>query len=106
MRRALAWIAGGLGIAALLRLRRRAETREAPSLDRAPDPAAVLRRKLAEARGAGGDRDAYDAAEVTPVDEVPGDEARAPGPSLEERRAAIHAKAQEALGEMDAPAEP
>jgi len=97
MRRALAWIAGGLGIAALLRLRRRSETLEAP----AADPAAELRRKLAEARDAGDDRDEFDAAEGTPVDEV-----EAPRQSLEERRAAIHAKAQEALSEMDAPKEP
>ncbi|MGI9111493.1 MAG: hypothetical protein ACR2GT_04760 [Gaiellaceae bacterium] len=97
MRRALAWIAGGLGVAALLRLRRRPEALEAP----AADPAAELRRKLAEARDAGDDRDEFDAAEGTPVDEVEGSRQ-----SLEERRAAIHAKAQEALGEMDAPKEP
>ena len=101
MRRALTWIAGGLGIAALLRLRRRQEAREAPGFGEASDPAAELRRKLAEARGAGDDRDDFDAAEGTPVDEV-----GASALSLEERRAAIHAKAQEALGEMDAPAEP
>ncbi|MEJ7568036.1 MAG: hypothetical protein WKF41_07210 [Gaiellaceae bacterium] len=97
MRRALAWFAGGLGIAALLRFRRRPEILEAP----AADPAAELRRKLAEARGAGDDRDEFDAAEGTPLDEV-----EAPPLSLEERRAAIHARAQEALGEMDGPAEP
>ena len=104
VRRALTWIAGGLGIAALLRLRRRREIREAPGFDvveQAPDPAAELRRKLAEARGAGDDRDDFDAAEGTPVDEVE----RSPL-SPEERRAAIHAKAQEALGEMDGPNEP
>ncbi|MBA2332623.1 MAG: hypothetical protein H0V94_07545 [Actinobacteria bacterium] len=97
MRRALAWIAGGLGIAALLRLRRRPDSLEAPTVN----PAAELRRKLAEAREAGDDRDEFDAAEGTPLDEV-----EAPKASLEERRAAIHAKAQEALGEMDAPNEP
>ena len=97
MRRALAWFAGGLGIATLLRFRRRPEILEAP----AADPAAELRRKLAEARGAGDDRDEFDAAEGTPLDEV-----EAPPLSLEERRAAIHARAQEALGEMDGPAEP
>jgi hypothetical protein len=94
VRRALTWIAGGLGLAALLRLRRQPTALEAP----APDPAEELRRRLAEARDAGDDRDEYDAAEGTPVDE-----ADAPKLSLEERRAAIHAKAQEALGEMHRP---
>jgi hypothetical protein len=94
MRRAFTWIAGGLGLAALLRLRRRPAALEAP----AADPAEELRRKLAEAREAGDDRDEFDAAEGTPVDE-----AEAPRLSLEERRAAIHAKAQEALGEMHQP---
>ena len=88
-------IAGGLGIAALLRRRRRPEVLEAPGPELGTDPAAELRRKLEEARGAGDDRDEFDAAEGTPVDEV-----EAPR-SLEERRAAIHAKAQEALGEME-----
>lgn len=94
MRRALTWIAGGLGLAALLRLRRRPAGSEAP----VADPAEELRRRLAEAREAGDDRDEFDAAEGTPVDE-----AEAPRLSLEERRAAIHAKAQEALGEMHQP---
>jgi hypothetical protein len=104
MRRALAVIAGALGIAALLRRRRRPELLEVPGPEPhadlgtellGTDPAAELRRKLEEARGAGDDRDEFDAAEGTPVDEV-----EAPR-SLEERRAAIHAKAQEALGEME-----
>jgi hypothetical protein len=94
VKRALTWIAGGLGLAAFLRLRRAPQTVEPP----APDPADELRRKLAEARGAGDDRDDFDAAEGTPVDA-----ADAPKLSLEERRAAIHAKAQEALGEMHTP---
>ena len=111
MRRALVWIAGAVGIAALIRHLRGREAVDEPSTawpttdpaapDPAePDPAVELRRKLAEARDAGDDRDEFDAAEGTPVDEV---EAR---PSLEERRAAVHAKAQEALGEMDGPNEP
>lgn len=100
MRRALAWIVGGLGLAALLRLRRRPEVREAPAPDLGTDPAAVLRRKLDEARQASDDRDEFDASEGTPVDEVD-----APRPSLAARRAAIHAKAQEALGEMEGSSE-
>ena len=94
MRRTFTWLAGGLGLAALLRLRRKPTVVEAP----AADPAEELRRRLAEAREAGDDRDEFDAAEGTPVDE-----ADAPKLSLEERRAAIHAKAQQALGEMHPP---
>ena len=94
MRRAFTWIAGALGIAALLRFRRRPRADEAPAVD----PAEELRRKLAQARGAGDDRDEFDAAEGTPVDEVD-----TPKPSLEERRARVHAKAQEALGSMNDP---
>ena len=90
MRRGLTWLAGALGLAALVRLRRRREAPAAPAVD----PAAELRAKLAQARDAGDDRDAFEAAEGVPVDE-----AEAPR-SIEERRAAIHAKAQEALGEM------
>jgi hypothetical protein len=109
VRRLLTWIAAGLGIAALVRHLRRQQADEAPAAgtvsDSAADPAAELRRKLAESRGAGDDRDEFDAAEGTPVDEV-GEDAGAARPSLQERRAAIHAKAQEALGEMDGPNEP
>lgn len=96
MKRLLTWVAGGIGLAALLRLRRKPAALE----QIVSDPAEELRRKLAEARGAGDDRDDFDAAEGTPVDE-----ADAPRLSIEERRAAIHAKAQEALGAMhdDAP---
>lgn len=88
-------IAGALGIAALLQRRRRPELLEAPGGETATDPAAELRRKLEEARAAGDDRDEFDAAEGTPLDEIESTR------SLEERRAAIHAKAQEALGEME-----
>ncbi|MDQ3067657.1 MAG: hypothetical protein M3R12_10990 [Actinomycetota bacterium] len=87
MRRGLAWLAGALGLAALLRLRRR------PSVPTA-DPASELRARLDEARGAADDRDEFDAAEGQPVDEV------GEGRSIEERRRAIHEKAQQALGEM------
>ena len=109
MRRLLTWIVAALGIAALVRHLRRQQAHEAPAAgtgsDSTADPAAELRRKLAESRGAGDDRDEFDAAEGTPVDEV-GEDAGAARPSLEERRAAVHAKAQEALGEMDGPNEP
>jgi hypothetical protein len=94
MRRVLAWIAGGLGLAALLRLRRRAATvSDRPDTD----PAEALRAKLEQARAAADDRDEFDAAEGQPVDEV--EQPR----SIEERRRAIHEQAQRALGEMQRP---
>ncbi|HSO00975.1 MAG TPA: hypothetical protein VLS46_00495 [Gaiellaceae bacterium] len=93
MKRGLAWLAGALGLAALLRLRRR-ERRPGTA---PPDPAAELRRKLDEAQQAVDDRDAFDAAEGQPLDEVE------PPRSIEERRRAIHEKAQQALGEMHRP---
>jgi hypothetical protein len=114
MRRGLAWVAGAVGLAALWRLLRERQGREAPAdpavdpvaLDpaapdpAAPDPAAALRAKLEQAREAADDRDEYDAAEGQPVDQV--EPAAAPR-TLEERRRAIHEKAQEALGEMQRP---
>lgn len=94
MRRGLAWLAGALGLAALLRLRRRSsgtfERRDS-------DPADELRARLEQAREAPDDRDAFDASEGQPVDEV--GEPR----SIEERRRAIHEQAQRALGEMRDP---
>ena len=94
MKRGLAWLAGALGLAALLRLRRRSagafERRES-------DPADELRARLEQAREAPDDRDAFDASEGQPVDEV--GEPR----SIEERRRAIHEQAQRALGEMRGP---
>ena len=96
MRRRLAWLGGALGLAALLRLRRRSsgtfERRDS-------DPADELRARLEQARDAPDDRDQFDAAEGQPVDEV--GEPR----SIDERRRAIHEKAQEALGEMRRPDE-
>lgn len=92
MKRALAWIGGGLGLAALWRWRRK----PAPTAP-AADPAAELRAKLDAAREAGDDRDDFDAAEGQPVDEA------VPPRSIEERRRAIHEQAQQALGEMQRP---
>lgn len=94
MKRGFAWLAGALGLAALLRLRRRSsgtfERRDS-------DPADELRARLEQARDTPDDRDQFDAAEGQPVDEV--GEPR----SIDERRRAIHEKAQEALGEMRRP---
>ncbi|MBA3347919.1 MAG: hypothetical protein H0T13_05105 [Actinobacteria bacterium] len=96
MRRLLTGIAGGLGIAALLRALRRREPAAPPAPE---DPAAELRAKLAQARDTPDDRDAFDAAEGVPVDEVEAPRAADPR-SIEERRRAIHEKAEEALGLM------
>jgi hypothetical protein len=114
MRRLLTGIAGGFGIAALLRALRRREP--APASPPPVDPAAELRAKLAQARETDDDRDDFDAAEGLPVDEAvpvdlpvpPADEPAAAEPSappeasrsIEERRRAIHEKAEEALGLM------
>ena len=84
-----------LGGATLWRLRRKA-TRVAEHPQ--PDPAEELRARLEQAREAPDDRDEFDAAEGQPVDEA--GEPR----SIDERRRAIHEKAQRALGEMRRPA--
>ena len=111
MGRLLTGLAGALGLAWLWRRLRR-EQAEPPAP--VPDPAEELRAKLAQAREAADDRDEFDAAEGQPVDEVerpkpaaePGAEAlQEPPLSLDERRRAIHEKAQQALGEMARPSE-
>ena len=114
MGRLLTGLAGALGLAWLWRrLHREQAQTQAPE----PDPAAELREKLAQAREAADDRDEFDAAEGQPVDEIertppaaePDPEAETePDPepdseasvSLDERRRAIHERAQQALGEM------
>lgn len=90
MGRALAWLGGALGLAWLWsRLRPHPPKPQAET-----DPAEELRVRLEQAREAADDRDEFDASEGQPVDEV-----EAPR-SIEERRRAIHDKAQQALGEM------
>ena len=90
MKRAVAWIAGLVGIAALGRaLARRRRPAAAVAEQPGPppvgdDPAEELRRKLAEQRPPEPD------AAAAPVDET-----------LEERRARVHAKAREAIDAMD-----
>jgi hypothetical protein len=98
VRRLIGWTAGLVGIAALARLlAARRDRTEPPALPPpappAEDPAEELRRKLAESR----DADAP-AAERTETSER--------SESLEERRARVHAKAQEALSAMDDLEEP
>lgn len=90
MRKALTWLAGLAGIAALLR--RRSRRREATRLITfAPDPAVELRQKLEETRTA---------------DPVPPTVAE-PAVTLDERRSRVHERAQEAIdlmhGSDDAP---
>jgi hypothetical protein len=81
VRRALTWLAGAVGLAALARLRaRRRAERAQPELDQA----AELRRKLAEQRDAGA---AAEEEETAPAD-------------LEARRADVHARAQAAIDLM------
>jgi hypothetical protein len=98
VRRLFAWTAGLVGIAALGRLlaARRAH-REAPALPpprQEQDPAEELRRRLAASRD-----DTGPGAESAP-------EPSAPTESLDDRRARVHAKAQEAVSAMDALEEP
>lgn len=85
MRRLIGWLAGIAGVAALARLLSRRHGRPAPTAP-APDPAEELRRRLAAAR------------ETEPAGEgAPEAEADL---SLDERRARVHEKAQEAIDAM------
>ena len=110
MGRLLTGLAGALGLAWLWR---RLHPRQAPSEAPRQDPAEELRAKLAQAREADDDRDEFDAAEGQPVDEVERPPHAEPEPeeaseatlSLDERRRAIHEKAQQALGEMGRPSD-
>ena len=134
MRRLVTWLAGGLGAVALVRELLRRQPVRPPAHPSGPDPAEELRAKLEQARETADDRDEFDAAEGTPVDEierpstaestpvaetesppavedaspdesvpvgegVPADETERQR-SLEERRQAVHEKAQQALGHM------
>jgi hypothetical protein len=85
VRRALTWLAGLAGVAALLRrrARRRAQAAAgAADADATPDPAVQLRRKLDETRAA---------------EPEPGAE---PSVSLDDRRARVHDRAQETIDHM------
>ena len=87
MRRLFGWTAGLVGIAALARVlarRQRAQARTTPALE--PDPADALRQKLSETRAT------PDAPAEPPTAE--------PAETIEERRARVHAKAQEAIEAM------
>jgi hypothetical protein len=91
MRRLFAWAAGIVSIAALARLLGRRHRTTTP-VEPGSDPADELRRKLDAVR-----------AEPPPTEPDAGEEPAPPGApteSLEQRRARVHAKAQEALDEM------
>ena len=120
MGRLLTGIAGALGLAWLWRHLRKEHAGQQPRPDAGPDPAAELREKLAQAREAPDDRDEFDSAEGQPVDEIerpppataaaeieaeeePEADSEESALSLDERRRAIHEKAQQALGEMNRP---
>ena len=90
MRRAFAWMTGLVGVAALARLLRRRRSQSQADTPLA-DPAAELRQTLARTRPP----EAPDAPASKPAkpDETP-------ATSLEERRARVHARAQEAIESM------
>lgn len=83
MRKRLTWLAGLAGIAALLRRRSRLRAATPESAAPAPDPAVELRQKLDETRAA----DPEHAAEAETEASF----------SLEERRARVHERAQDAI---------
>jgi len=88
VKRLLALFAGGLGVGALLRRRRR------PALS--PSPADDLRVKLAQSKTLSDEREQFEAGE-TPVDQVP---------DVDARRAVVHERARQAIDELGEPGEP
>jgi hypothetical protein len=94
VRRLIGWTAGVVGIAALARTHARRQVRRGRRAGAAAPPderAEALRRKLDETRAG------------EPVSVVDEPEPEAPRVSLEERRARVHAKAQEAIEAMQEP---
>ena len=104
MRRLIGWMAGLAGIAALAKVLHKRPQPALPSGSQpsdGDDPAEELRRKLAEARAT-----AATTPVASPVTEpADADETAPTGPSLEERRADVHARAQEAIDAMREPTE-
>jgi hypothetical protein len=94
MRRLFGWMAGLAGIAALARLLSARQTRHEPRspVGGPPDPADALRQKLSATR-AEPTASAAAADAAVPVDASPAE-------TFDERRARIHAKAQEAIESM------
>jgi hypothetical protein len=98
VRRLIGWTAGVVGIAALARvLARRRPTQKPVSAPPVDDHAEALRRKLDEARST--------EATQAPKSTATAAEDEAPRESLEDRRARVHAKAQEAIDAMQEPLE-
>jgi hypothetical protein len=85
----LAVAAGALGLAALLRRRRR---RPHLSVEAAPSPEDELRAKLAESRAIGDEREVDEAGETT-VD-------AAPDPDPDARRRDVHERARRASNDL------
>jgi hypothetical protein len=103
VRRAFTWLAGAVGLAALARLLSR---RRPGSPTAVTDPADELRRKLAEQRRADGEARLEEIVAPEPDPEPEPAGAAADAIDLEERRARVHARAQEAIELMsDATAE-
>ncbi len=104
MRRLFGWTAGLVGIAALARILARRQARTAAGPAPALDPAEELRRKLDESRGqaTSGGAGATTTAGPAATPDAPAE----PTETLDERRARVHAKAQEALEAMEALQEP
>lgn len=92
MRRLYAWLAGVAGGILAYRAFRRRQSEPAPALE-PPEPdarAEELKARLAEARAAGDDRDAFEAGETTVAEAV----------DPETRRRSVHEQAQAAIDEM------
>jgi hypothetical protein len=87
MSRLLAWLAGAVGLAVLLRRRRK------PPAQPEFDPAGELRRKLDESRAVVDEREEFEAGE-TPIDQAE---------SLEDRRRRVHDAGRAALEDMHGP---
>jgi len=101
VRRLIGWTAGVVGIAALARiLARRRPVQPPVAASPVDDHADALRRKLDEARAA----EATDAPTSSATTAAPAED-EAPRESLEDRRARVHAKAQEAIDAMQEPLE-
>lgn len=97
MRRLLTGIAGAVGLAALLRaLRRRRATPSQPQPP-APDPAAELREKLAQAREAAADETDFEAAGMGAETIVADDDAAA---DVDARRRSVHEQGRATADEM------